>query len=267
VSVLDLVRAEYKLVYAEMIRRRSELILLVLYPYVFTGFVLLVGYGAGSPRVFEERVGVNPALFLITAGFTVMALMICIDDILWRPIWETWIGTLPYVFASPVNKLLLFSVMPLPRASLVVLMGSTSLIPLYTYCYGFTGILLALLVILLVVIGVFTMIPLSVLTSGLVNALGESWRVINIVRPLVMVLLGAYYPRFYMPLAARLLSYTIPPSHVVESVQRMLVGLIDEWIILLVAVGVLLALLYTPASRVSLVLWEKRKVSEGVKIS
>jgi ABC-2 type transport system permease protein len=267
VRVRDLVRAEYKLVYAEMIRRKSELVLLILYPYVFTGFILLVGSGVGSPRVFEERVGVNPALFLITAGFAVMALMICIDDILWRPIWETWIGTLPYVFASPVNKLLLFSVMPLPRASLVVLIGSTSLVPLYAYQYGLAGIPLALLVVLLVVVGVFTMIPLSILTSGLLHAFGESWRAVNIVRPLVIVLLGVYYPRFYMPLVARLLSYALPSSHVVESIQRILLGLVDELTVLLLAAGVLLALLYTPASRKSLVLWEKRKVREGVKTS
>jgi len=267
VSIVDLVRAEYKLVYAEMIRRKSELVLLVLYPYVFTGFVLLLGYSAGSPQIFKERVGVEPPLFLITAGFTVMALALCVDEILWRPLWEMWIGTLPYVIASPVNKLYLFTVIPLPRATLVVLLGFTSLVPLYTAYYGLQGLVSALLVTLLVIVGVFTMMPLSVIIAGLVHASSESWRVLNVVRPVIMVLLGAYYPRFYMPLVARLISYAIPSSHVVESVQRVVAGLADQWILLLVVIAVFLALLYTPASKASLVFWEKRKVSEGVKIS
>jgi len=267
VRIINLIKAEYRLVYAEMIRRRSEFILLLLYPYIFTGFILLLGYSAGSPRVFEARIGVDPATFLVTAGFTVMSLSLCVDEILWRPIWEMWIGTLPYVIASPVNKLYLFAIIPMPRATLVILLGLTSLIPIYIVRFGFEGFLLALLITILVLLGVFTMLPLSIIITGLVHAVGESWRVLNIVRPLVMVLLGAYYPRFYMPLVARLLSYIIPPSHVVESIQRTLMGIIDQWIILLLAIALLLALIYTPAGKISLVFWEKRKVKEGVKIS
>jgi len=266
-SIFDLVRAEYTLAYAEIMRRKSELVLILLYPYLFTGFVLLLGYSAGSLEIFETRIGVNPAIFMATASFTVMSLMIGIDDMLWRPLWDMWIGTLPYLIASPVNKFRLFVIMPLPRATLIVLLGFTSLLPLYTLQYGISGLNLVLLVTVLVVIGVFTMVPLGVLLAGLIHSIGESWRVLSIARPIIMVLLGAYYPRFYMPLVARLLSYTIPPSHIVESVQRVLLGLVDQWFLVLIAASIFLTVLYAPASRASLKFWEKKKVSEGVKIS
>jgi len=133
--------------------------------------------------------------------------------------------------------------------------------------YELPGLFLAFLVTLLVIAGVLTMTPLSMIISGLIHASSESWRVLNVVRPVVMMLLGAYYPRFYMPLMARLISYTIPSSHIVESVQRIVTGLTDQWTLLLVAIAVLLALLYTPVSKASLMFWEKKKVSEGVKIS
>jgi ABC-2 type transport system permease protein len=266
-SILNLVRAEYILAYAELMRRKSELVLILLYPYLFTGFVLLLGYSAGSLVIFEIRIGVSPVIFMATASFIVMSLMIGVDDVLWRPLWDMWIGTLPYLIASPVDKFKLFIVMPLPRATLIVLLGFTSLLPLYTLQYGFSGVLLVLLVTTLIVVGVFTMVPLGVLLSGLLHTVSESWRVLGIVRPVIMILLGAYYPRFYMPLVARLISYTIPPSHIVESVQRVLLGLVDQWFLVLIVASVFLTILYTPASRTSLKFWEGKKVSEGVKIS
>jgi ABC-2 type transport system permease protein len=266
-SIFDLMRAEYILIYAETIRRKSELVLMILYPYLFTGFVLLLGYSAGSLEVFKSRIGVDPAIFMATASFTVMSLMIGVDDVLWRPLWDMWIGTLPYLIASPVDKFKLFTIMPLPRATLIVLLGFTSLLLLYILQYGLSGVILVLLVTILIVIGVFTMVPLGVLLAGLIHSIGESWRILSVVRPIIMVLLGAYYPRFYMPLVAKLLSYTIPPSHIVESVQRVLVGLVDQWLLVLIAASIFLTALYTPPSRASLKFWEKRKVSEGVKIS
>ncbi|MEM3927208.1 MAG: ABC transporter permease [Desulfurococcaceae archaeon] len=265
-SFRELVLAEYKLVYGELFRRKSALVAIIMYPYLFTAFTLFIGFAGGSREIFIERTGVDPVIFMLTASYTVMSMLSSVDDVLWRPLNDMFIGTLPYVIASPVNRLKLYFAIPLPRLTVLLIMGFTSLIPVYTFYYGLHGLAMGLLVIGIIVLGCLVTIPLAIALAGLVHSIGESWRVLNIVRPLLMILLGAYYPRVYMPFAGYLLSYMIPPSHVIEALQRILSGIYTGTYVLLV-ISILTSLMYLPVSGHSLRHWERKKVIEGVKTS
>ncbi|MEM3346553.1 MAG: ABC transporter permease, partial [Desulfurococcaceae archaeon] len=135
-SFIDLLRAEYHLVYGEVFRRKQALLAVVIYPYLFTAFMLFLGYAGGSPRAFVERVGVEPAVYLVTANYMLVSILASVDDLLWRPLMDSRLGTFVYIMVSPVNRLKLFFAVPIPRLTLVIITGSTSVFPVYFYYYG-----------------------------------------------------------------------------------------------------------------------------------
>ncbi|MEM4718404.1 MAG: ABC transporter permease [Desulfurococcaceae archaeon] len=265
-SYLDVLRAEYRLIYGELVRRKSALLAVIAYPYIFTLFILTIGSATGSLEVFATRVGVNPVIYMITGSYLLLTILTSIDDLLWRSIYDTNIGTMIYIMASPVNKLVLYSSIPIPRLTIVVLIGFTSLIPVYVYINGLKGITISILVMAMSIIGCLVMIPFAVLLASSIHRISDSWRILGVVRPVIMILLGVYYPRIYLPFAGYLIGSLIPPSHVVEIIQRMLIGMHGNTIFLVTA-SLLLALIYYPLAEMSLRRWEKAKVREGVKTS
>jgi len=93
VSFIDILRAEFKLEYNDVFRRKSVLVMLVLYPYIFTLFTLFIGYAGGSPEYFTMRVKVEPVVYLITASYMLMSIFASIDVLLWRPLYDERNGT------------------------------------------------------------------------------------------------------------------------------------------------------------------------------
>lgn len=265
-SILDILRAEYRLVYAELYRRKTALISILLYPYIFALFVVTMGLIVGSFEGFESRIGVNPILYMITGSYLLLTILAGIDDLLWRPIYDMNIGTLPYIIASPVNKLLLYMLTPIPRLIVNIVIGFTSIFPIYVYINGLAGLYLASMVMVLSILGCLVMIPFAITIAMVAHRAGENYRVTNVIRPVILILIGVYYPRIYLPLAGYILSSLIPASHIIETIQRVLMGISGDTI-LLITVSVLISLLYYPLAGTTLREWEKAKVREGVKTS
>jgi len=265
-GLIDLIRAEFKLVYGELFRRRSALIAMIMYPYLFASFTLFFGYSMGSPESFRERLGVNPVIYMITASFLLLSLLSATDDLLWRPLSAEFDGTLPYILISPVNRLKYYVSIPIPRLTAVVVMGFTSLTPIYIYFEGFNGLIQSMFITFIALLGGLLMITPSMLIAGVVHRIGESWRALNIVRPIMMIFIGVYYPRAFMPLAGRIVSSLIPASHVVEFIQIFLSSTSRiEYLLLVLAITI--SILYAPFSERSIYLWERKKVREGVSIT
>lgn len=264
-GILDLVYAEFRLFYGEVFRRKSALVSLIIYPYLFTGFTVFVGYAYGSPKAFVERTGVNPILFMITASYTLMVFMSSVDELFWRPLAGQWTGILPYIIASPVNRFLYYFTIPIPRLLTVILLGLTSVIPVHVYYNGLAGLTAGLSIMILVTIGSLISISFAMILTGLMHRFGESWRTLNIVRPIIMILIGAFVPRAYMPPLAMAVSYSIPASYVVDIIHNMLKGELSLWYTLL-SIAVALSLAYSPLGSRSMLSWERKKVKEGVKV-
>ena len=268
-SFKELLKAELKFVYADVLRRKSVLLMFIMYPYILTAFVLLIGTSVGSPHVFIERVGVDPAVFFITSGFLLMTILGVSDDIFWKPIYDEMMGTQPYIISSPVSRIAYYAAIPIPRLILVIISGLSSITIVLTYYYGLNGLLESLAVLILAGLSAILFITPSMILTGIIFSYGgENWRVINVIRPLLLILIGAYYPRYLMPLATAVVSYLIPSSHIVEAIHRLITGF-DATIVnilSLIGVGTALAILYTPFGLRSMVMWEVKKVKEGVKV-
>ena len=268
-SFKDIIVAEFRFVYADVFRRKAILFMFITYPYMLTAFVLLIGYSMGSASVFMERVGIDPAIFFIVAGFTLMAILGVGDDLLWRPLFDEWMGTLPYVMASPVSRIQHYLAIPIPRLILVLISGSTSVVPVLVYYYGLQGLYEGLAIIIMAGLASLMSVTLVMVIMGIVYGMGgENWRIINVLRPLFLILVGAYYPRYLMPLAGRIVSWIIPSSHVIEAIHKMIAGLVSGPIDILMLLGIATALfiLYAPPGVKSIIYWEKSKMGEGVNV-
>ncbi len=266
-SILTMLKAEFTFVYADVFRRKTILMMFIVYPYIITAFIMLIGTSLGSPQVFTEKVGVDPVPFFIVSSFILISVLGVVDDILWRPIFDEWMGTLPYVISSPTSRVLHYFAIPIPRLTLVLISGSATVFPVLAYYYGLMGLTKATSVLLLALLSSVLLTTLAMLIAGLVFTLaGESWRVLNIIRPLLLILLGAFYPRYMMPLVAQAMSWLIPSSHTVELMQRLLIGagVSSSYALMLLGIGIGLAIAYTPLGDRSVRRWERKKLLEGV---
>ncbi|RLG75687.1 MAG: ABC transporter permease [Thermoprotei archaeon] len=266
---IEILYAETRFVWAGLLRRKSALFTALLYPYILTAFVILVGSTMGSPQLFVVRVGIEPVPFFIVSSFMLMSIMGVVDDIFWKPLFDEFMGTLPYVIASPVDRVLYFVALPLPRLIIVLFIGLSSVLPVMIMYYGVAGVYEAVVVMLLAGFGALVFATLAMcITGALYIAGGETWRSLNVIRPLLMVLLGVFYPRWLMPLTAQYLSWALPPSHVVEAVHRMLAettGNAVQYFVLL-GVATALAILYAPIGSTSIRAWERKKLREGISV-
>lgn len=268
-SVLSIIKSEMLLVYGELLRRKQVLFTYVAYPYIMTFFIVFVGSSVGSLENFEARVGSNPFLFFIAASFNFMVVLGIVDDVLWSPIYDDNIGTLPYILSSTTPWFLRLLIIPIPRLILTVILGFTSLVPLFTYLEGLKGLLTSLLLMGLASLAGLLLSTFAILLTCSISMLvGESWRLLNIVRPLMMILLGVFYPRVLMPVIIRAVSYLIPSSHVVDLMFYTLVGRGTPeimTILTLLGTGTALAAMYGPLSYSSAKSLELKKLKEGIK--
>jgi len=267
-NVFRVVSAEFLLVYGEYLRRKVVLITMAIWPYVMTLFILLIGTSYGSRTDFIERLGVAPEIYMLTANFLLMSFLSTSDDILWRPLADEWQGTLPYIIASPTHRLVLYMAIPIPRLLLILFLGFASILPAYIYLVGVSdGLRLFTTASVVGLSGAILMVPLSMIIAGIVGVVGESWRILGIVRPILMILLGALYPRTLMPLLLQVASMAIPPSHLVEALIKSLTeSLSSVEALMYIGIATALFIIYTPLGVRSIAVWERRKVSEGVKV-
>lgn len=266
-NLASLVRAEMMLVYADFFRRKSVVIMYLAWPYMMTAFMLMFGYAVGSPQAFVERVGVDPPLFLITGSYLLYSTMAVVDDVMWRPIFDENLGTLPYIISSPTKIISHYISIPVPRFTLSLTLGAITLFPVLVVYRGISGVLIGLVVVFVSMVSVAVFIPLATaLGLGLYTAGGENWRAISFLRPLLLMLMGVYYPRWLMSLPLYLVSSLLPPAHCVEVVQKIVVGLAETYNITIpLALAVTLGLLYSPGMLRATRAWESGKLREGVK--
>ncbi|HDD25773.1 MAG TPA: hypothetical protein ENF75_01630, partial [Acidilobales archaeon] len=246
---IELVKVEYMMVAAEILRRKAALFTIVAWPYVLMLFVVIIGSIMGGFTYFQQNVGVNPLLFFITGSYLLMTSLAFFDEIASRFLYDEFIGTLPYVIISPTSKVVLALTMGIPRLIINVLMGLTSLIPIYVYLRGPQGVLDAFVVILLSIFSALTFATLAAIFASIVLISGGKWRAMNILRPLMLLLSGVMYPRYLLPLITKLITGFVPLAHSVEVIQLFIrYNVFSEYMFMLMGIVVALAIIYLPIS-------------------
>ncbi len=266
---LDVIRAEMKFVYADIFRRRALLLMMVLWPYLMTLFIVFLGSTLGSIQVFINRFGVNPVPFFIIGSFILLSTLGVLDDIMWKPLYDEMVGVLPYILSSPINRILYYVALPIPRLLIVFLVGMTSVLPILYLFYGLKGILLTFVTMLLASFAALVFTPFVIVCAMLTYIIGgESWRALNVIRPMLFILLGIFYPRWLLPLTLFIVSNILPAAPVVELIQRILLNIVASQgeVLSLLGLAIALGFLYLAPARRLVSSWERRKIREGVRI-
>ncbi len=255
------------LVYSDLFRRKSLLVMFVAWPYLTTAFMLIFGYAVGSPRVFIERVGVDPIQFMIVGSYLLFSIMTVVDDIMWRPIYDEQLGTLPYIVSSPTKLVIHYLSMPIPRFIASVVLGATAVFPVMIIFRGLEGLLIGAIVVLLSLISAAVFTPLATAVGlSLYTFGGENWRAINVIRPLLLIIMGVYYPRWLMQWPLYIVSSLMPPAHCIEVIQRIIAGLAETYTVLIsLVLAISLGVLYGSPMARSATAWERKKLEVGVK--
>ncbi len=265
----ELLKAEAIFVYADIFRRKAVLFTYIAFPYILTMFIVLIGSSVGSYQAFKERLGTDPIPFFLTASYLMMSVLAVSDDVLWKPIHDKMMGTLPYILVTHVSKLLYFITIPIPRLALVILLGFASLPPVFIFFYGIEGVYTVFRIVLMSLLSSVLYITFSILLVGTLYSIGgESWRILNIVRPLLLIFLGIYYPKFLMPTMLFIVSSLLPPSYIIELMYRSLLNIMTSqtYVLELMGLAIAISLIYAPLGSKALGSWERRKVSKGVEV-
>ncbi len=265
-NLLNVFRAEFMLTLTDITRRKLLLITMIAYPYVLAMFIVLIGSSVGSYSSFKLRLGMDPIPFFVMASYLMMTVLGVIDEVLWRPVHDSMIGTFTYVILSPINRVTFYLIVPLPRLALSTLLNAPTLLPIMLIYYGTLALLITGLVVSFALISAFLMISFSVLVLGtFYYLLGQNWRLLNIVRPLLLIVTGIYYPRYLMPLTLKLISTLLPSSSTVELLYRILLNVptTTQYVLSLIGVATALALIYLPLSSLSVGAWVRKSLIRG----
>ncbi len=262
----NVLRAEFLLVLSDIIRRKVLIALFIAYPYILALFIVLIGSSIGSYNAFKVKLGIDPLLFFIIASYLMMTVLSVIDEVLWRPVHDSMVGTASYIMIAPISKVIFYSLVPLPRLILSTLIGASSVLPVSILFYGFRGVTITGLVTALALVSSLLLLTFSTLLLGtFYYLLGENWRLLNILRPILLIVTGVYYPRFLMPLALKILSSLLPSSNTIELLYRSLLGIHTEamYALTLVGIAIALTLAYLPLSSITISLWERKNLVRG----
>ncbi len=264
--LVNIFRAEFLLTLSDILRRKVMIFLFIAYPYILALFIVLIGSSIGSYSAFKSRLGMDPILFFIIASYLMMTVLSVIDEVLWRPVHDGMVGTMMYIMVAPVSKVIFYSIVPLPRVLLSTVIGASTVLPISLIYYGLQGLSITGLVLTMALVSALLLLTFSTLLLGLFYyLLGENWRLLNILRPILLIITGIYYPRFLMPLTLRTASLLLPSSSTIELLYRSLLNISTStyYVITLVGIAVALTLTYLPLSSVTIRLWERRNLVRG----
>ncbi len=259
--------AEWMAFYRDLMRRKSLVVSLLVYPYLLTVLFLVMGLAIGGLSSFTARFHVHPIVFFVTMSYLMLTILIGADTIMQRPASDMWAGTLPYIIISPLPRLWKYFAVALPPIAPFALQGLVSLLPVYAYYYGYEGVLVAIAIIAATLTASLLIIPVAMIITGISYSVSEEgWRIINIVRPLLLILLGIYYPRYLLPLVFRLATMIIPSSNIVELVQLILVNsLTTSTAGILIGLSIAVFVILLPLGSRTIGGWEERIRVRGVK--
>ena len=263
----EILWAEWMAFYKDLTRRKSLIVSFIVYPYILTLLFVIMGLAVGGLTSFSQRFHVSAITFFLTMSYLMLTVLIGADMIMQRPSSDMWAGTLPYILTSPAPRILRYLAVALPMLAPFIVQGIICLTPVYVYYYGVEGAVLALLVVFLSVLAGLFMVPIAMVTMGLAYMVSEEgWRIINIARPLLLILIGVYYPRYLLPLVFRVATMVIPSSSIVEIIQYMLTNNLTMSLAgILLGVATASFILLLPIGGKTVTRWEERLRFKGVK--
>ncbi len=260
------VSAEFLLFIRSLQSHKSVFVAVILWPYMLTLFILLLGTFIGSPQAFSRRLGgVDPVLYFLSSSAVLMISLVVMDDVCSKVLWDRELGTLDYVLSSVKSRVLYLLAVPVPHMTFSSLLFTATVAPALVLLKGVVHGVKLLFAIAVAALGAIAFAGFSMIIAGIVLALRESWSFLSMLRPLIMLVSGIYYPAYLMPLVLRAIAYTIPLTYTVDVIRLSVALETPESRIFLTAIAALIVmtLVYTPLGASVYSKLERRFLEEG----
>lgn len=198
---------------------KSSFLMMLLWPYLWVGFMYGFGKLFGSVEAFKSNVGINthPILFYAFCTIVAFSSLTMLGDVASKFIWLRWEGLLEYIMLSPNNILLIaLGDSFIPYLITNILLG-LEVFPMMIYVEGFKVAFFKLLALYgLLVIGLLPLFGLATILASLTLGLKEETNIFAFLNPLILILSGIFYPITVFPRLVQYIAKVLPQTYLFE---------------------------------------------------
>lgn len=225
---LLIIRAIYVKEMKIWLRYPSWIFTFIALPYMISGLFYGIGYSIAGPSAtknFASNTGIDdPFLYYLLGSLVFMMTTLICEDIGSSIRMEQMRGTFELHYLSPSNKALIWSSYILPHGTISLLTMFISALPPLIYRFGFQSIISLIIGLLILFIGIIPVFGIGLIMAALTVKYKEPWAVINVVRTIITVCSGFYYPLTILPYWLQLVSQFIPTSHITMLLREVLLA-------------------------------------------
>ncbi len=266
-SMADVFKAQFAATIYWYKNNKWLLVSVFIWPYLMVIVLLGIGLLLGDIGLFSKRIGVeDPAFYLFSASAVAMSSVGIVDAVAGFALYNRWLGTLPYIFMTPIRESKLVIAAGLPESILVSLFSAISVLPAALYFEGLVGGIKLFLILCLMYMGMIPLVGLSVIAAAALLYVREESNIINSIVPFILLLSGVFYPVKVLPSVLQKLSIMVPTRYVVDSAKMAARLASPPWSMILYAMAVLalLGFLYNGLASISISHAEKAVRIRGV---
>lgn len=264
--VTAVMRASLYSFYCWLKNNKGFAVMMLFWPYMMAFFLLGIGALIGSIEEYSVRMKVVNPIFYILASSSVMVSSInIVDSVAGELLRHRWIGTLPYVIASPPRFIVFAIVGPLPTTMISSLISLTSILPAAVYFEGLIGGFKIFVVLLFIYLGMIPLIGLAVVVGGLSLAVGEEANIAGFITPFILLVSGVFYPQTILPWILQIIGRMFPLYYIVEATKILAIYRIPPLSLFypIVSMLVLLSMLYNTLAAPGILFVERKVLERG----
>jgi len=227
--IANLLLAVYAVYVKEMklwLRYPTWILTFIALPYMVTGLFSGVGYvigGANAVQNFMENTGTsNFFLFSLVGSSLFMISTIIMEDVGNSIRSEQLRGTFELHYLTPTSTALIWTAHILPHSTISLITIAGTLIPVLALTEGLNPLSIAETFFILAV-ALVPLFGISLIIAALTVRFKEPWAVVQVIRALVSVASGFFYPIYILPEWLQMLSLALPTAHAVELIRAILV--------------------------------------------
>ncbi|RLG80922.1 MAG: hypothetical protein DRO13_02515 [Thermoprotei archaeon] len=240
---------------------------MVFWPYLMAFFMYGLGTMLGSIEEYSVKMNVaNPMLYIVASSSIMMSSIGIVDAIAREMIRHRWLGTLPYIMASPPRFIVYATAGPIPVAMFSSLVSVTSVLPVVALLEGLTGLIKMFIVLAMIYLAMLPLVGIGVVAAGISLLAGEESNIAGSLTPFIILVSGVFYPQSILPYVLQVVGRAFPLIYVVEAAKVLATYEHLPLRFLYTTVGVLTAMsfLYNTVTSPILLAAEKKVLRRGV---
>jgi ABC-2 type transport system permease protein len=216
-SVVDVFRAQLHASLYWYKNNKWMLFSMFIWPYLMVGIIMGLGAMVGNVGLFSKRVGVvDPAFYLFSASAVAMSSVGIVDAVAGFALYNRWLGTLNYIFLTPIREAELMIAAGLPDSIITPLISVIAVLPAAIYFEGLWGGAKLLILLLVMYLGMIPLVGISVLAASALLFVREESNIINSITPFILLLSGVFYPVTVLPQSLQAIAAYVPTKYVVD---------------------------------------------------